>query len=63
VATGNLGDLSHKALPIGADQTGDVAAISGDPSFDEDAHPRLDPGLDRVDEGAIEIEDDRARVG
>lgn len=49
-------------LPVRADQPRDVLALSLDADFCEDLQPGLDPRLDRVDERAIEIEDQSARI-
>ena len=62
LATGALGDLARQLLAVGADQPRDVVAFGGDALLLERAQPRLDACLDRVDERAIEVEDERARA-
>jgi hypothetical protein len=51
------GDLARESLAIDADQRRDPFAIGWDLDLLEDRQPALDARLDRVDQGAVQVED------
>ena len=63
MAAGALGDLARELLAVGTDQARDVIAVGRDALVLEGAQPRLDACLDGVDQGPIEIEDERLGLG
>lgn len=63
MAAGNLGDLAGQALAVGADESRDVLTLSGDTDLAKRLKPCLDSSVDRVDQCAVKIEDDRAGIG
>jgi len=63
MAAGNLGDLAGEALAVGADESRDVLTLGGDADLGKRLEPCLDSSVDRVDQCAVEIENDRAGIG
>lgn len=62
MAAGNRGDLTGEALAVGADESRDVLTLGGYADLGKRLEPCLDSGVDRVDQCAVEIEDDRAGI-
>jgi len=62
LAAGALRDLARELLAVRADETRDVIPICRNLFFVEGAQPRLDACLDRVDQRAVEVEDQRLRL-
>src|SRR4029077_21117580 len=56
-ATRGLGHDPCQPPAVGSDQSCDLIAIGGYPEFNEGLQPRGDPGLDRIHERSVEIED------
>ena len=54
-------DIARQLLAVSADERRDLVARSGDPFFLEGPQPALDACVDRVDQRAVEIEDQRFR--
>ena len=57
-SAGARGDLAGQAFAIDPDQRRQIVPGGGQVDLLEDGEPRVDPGLDRVHEGAVEVEED-----
>src|SRR6266550_33565 len=56
-------DLLRKALAIEPDERRELFAISGQAGLLESTEPGGDPGLYRIDEGSVEVEEHGGRQG